>query len=120
MRTLFIILLIIVFFKINFAQNAQKDSIYFTVRIGGYRQIPDAVKQYISSKNVQIIPGVACYDATIINKIHVGNFNCYKEAKKFAEQAVKDGYKDAFVVAFNRKTRIKPEDAIKKTKKTCK
>lgn len=54
-----------------------------------------------------------------LNKIEMGPFSCYDEAKSVIEKAEKKGYQGAFVVAYANNKRITIELAKERTKGRC-
>lgn len=100
------IIIIFLFLFLSFGVKAQKqdsisnplcDKIIFKVEMGAYKNVPDSVESYIKNLDVDVERTRLHLQDVYVFK--AGHFNCYREANNFKERLIRDGYKDAFIVA---------------------
>ncbi|NJO91654.1 MAG: hypothetical protein HC831_23840 [Chloroflexia bacterium] len=84
----------------------EKEGVVFKVQIkSSWKKIPE------NSALFKGLPKVEYYYSDNLYKYTIGNFSSQKACDSYLQTAVKQGFKDAFVVAFYKKNRISLEEA---------
>ncbi len=84
----------------------EKEGVVFKVQIkSSWKKIPE------NSALFKGLPKVEYYFSDNLYKYTIGNFSSQKACDSYLQIAIKQGFKDAFVVAFYKKNRISLEEA---------
>lgn len=116
------LILSIIFLFISFSLVAQEvetieNPVTFHVKIGTWAELPKSVKKLIKSQEMEVV----VHGVQELNTVYTLNaYECYKEASKHIQYYIDKGFKDAFVIAFDRGKRVSSAEAKEKTKTICK
>jgi len=120
-KTLFFHIIFLLFSCSIVAQEVEiiENPITFHVKIGTWTELPKSVKKLVKSGEVEVTEkdqGSQIYYTVFT----LNAYECYKEASKHIQYYIDKGFKDAFVIAFDRGKRISKTEASEKTKTICK
>ncbi len=93
--------------KTNVPENEAKSKVYFSVQIGASNNAAKDLPKYIHIKDVYSVKGA---DGFV--RFLVGKYTLLEDARNRQSDLKKDGFKDAFVAAYNGEQRITVNEAV--------